>query len=162
MTAYVRKARIIDAKKIQALINCYASRDLMMPRSLNEIYENIRDFWVVTSPKNKDILGCAALHIVGWNDLAEIKSLAVSGKYQRKGLGSLLIEAVLKEARGLEVKKVFALSYKPGFFKKFGFRVIAKSKLPHKVWAECCNCPKFPDCGEIALIKEIDFIKNNT
>lgn len=155
MMTQVRKARIIDAKKIQALINCFASRDLMMPRSLNEIYENIRDFWVVTSQNNKDVLGCAALHIVGWNDLAEIKSLAVAKGRQRKGLGSLLIEAVLKEAYDLDVKKVFALSYKPDFFKKFGFRVVAKSKLPHKVWAECCNCPKFPDCGEIALMKEL-------
>jgi len=151
----VRKAQIKDAKYIHGLINSYAQRDIMMPRSLNEIYENIRDFWVAFNEKNKNIHGCAALHIVGWNDLAEIKSLAVEKKQQKKGIGSQLIEALLDEARGLQVKDVFALSYKPKFFKKFGFRVISKSKLPHKVWAECCNCPKFPDCGEIALIKRI-------
>jgi amino-acid N-acetyltransferase len=127
----------------------------MMPRSLNEIYENIRDFWVVLDGKGKNINGCVALHIVGWNNLAEIKSLAVEKNHQRKGLGSQLIEAVLDEAKSLRVKNVFALSYKPNFFKKFGFRVVSKSKLPHKVWAECCNCPKFPNCGEIALIKKI-------
>lgn len=151
----IRKARIKDTKKIHGLINGYAAHDLMMPRSLNEIYENLRDFWVIDDKKTKDIIGCAALHIVGWNNLAEIKSLAVAKKYQRKGIGSRLIEATLKEAQDLRVKNVFALSYKPKFFKKFGFRVIAKEKLPHKVWAECCNCPKFPNCKETALIKKI-------
>ena len=152
----IRHALIKDAKKIHALINCYASRDLMMPRSLNEIYENIRDFWVVLDSSGKYIFGCAALHVVGWNNLAEIKSLAVEKKQQRKGLGTQLVLELLKEAKTLRVKSVFALSYRPKFFKKLGFRIIAKSKLPHKVWAECCNCPKFPDCGEIALIKKID------
>ena len=150
----IRKARIKDAQKIHGLINGYAARDLMMPRSLNEIYENLRDFWVIDD-KTQNVIGCAALHIVGWDNLAEIKSLAVEKKHQKKGLGSCLIDAALKEARDYHVKNVFALSYKPKFFKKFGFRVIAKAKLPHKVWAECCNCPKFPNCGEIALIKKI-------
>ncbi len=151
----IRKAMIKDAKKIHCLINYYAVNNLMMPRSLNEIYENIRDFWVFTDENKKNILGCAALHIVGWDDLAEIKSLAVDNRHQRKGIGSKLIHALLEEAEELDVKNVFALSYKPKFFKKFGFSIVAKSKLPHKVWAECCNCPKFPNCGEIALIKKI-------
>lgn len=151
----IRKAQIKDAKYIHGLINHFASQDLMMPRSLNEIFENIRDFWVSTQGRNK-IIGCVALHIVGWDNLAEIKSLAVNKKYQQKGMGSQLIDACLKEALSLQVGRVFALSYKPKFFKKFGFQVVSKSKLPHKVWAECCNCPKFPNCGEIALIKKID------
>ena len=150
----IRKAKIIDARKIYDLIKGYASKDLMMPRSLNEIYENIRDFWVATVP-HKGVVGCAALHIVGWDNLAEIKSLAVESKFQNRGIGSLLIQACLEEASQLEVERVFALSYRPKFFKKFSFKVISKAKLPHKVWAECCNCPKFPDCGEIALIKTI-------
>lgn len=151
----IRKAQIKDAKFIHSLINCYAQRDLMMPRSLNEIYENIRDFWVILDEKGKNINGCVALHIVGWNNLAEIKSLAVEKNHQRKGIGSQLIEAALSEAKSLRLKNVFALSYKPKFFRKLGFSIISKSKLPHKVWAECCNCPKFPNCGEIALIKKI-------
>jgi amino-acid N-acetyltransferase len=151
----IRKAHIKDAKKIQSLINGYAARDLMMPRSLNEIYDNLRDFWVIDNERTENVIGCAALHIIGWDNLAEIKSLAVEKKHQGKGLGCRLIEAILKEARDLHIKNVFALSYKPKFFKKFGFRVIAKAKLPHKVWAECCNCPKFPNCGEIALIRKI-------
>ncbi len=150
----IRKAKIKDAKTIQRLINVFARQDLMMPRSLNEIFENIRDFWVALD-KNNNVIGCAALHIVGWNDLAEIKSLAVHKNFQKKGFGALLVQSLLEEAADLEVEKVFALSYQPKFFKKIGFKITPKSKLPHKVWAECCNCPKFPDCGEIALIKNI-------
>ncbi len=150
----IRKAQIKDAKKIHGLVNHFASQDLMMPRSLNEIFENIRDFWVALDARGR-IVGCVALHIVGWDNLAELKSLAVEKKHQRKGLGSQLIDACLKEASSLNVDHVFALSYKPKFFKKFGFKVVSKSKLPHKIWAECCNCPKFPNCDEIALIKKI-------
>ncbi len=150
----IRKARIKDAKAIQKLINAFASQDLMLPRSLNEIFENIRDFWVVLDPTGR-VVGCAALHIVGWDNLAEVKSLAVDKKFQKRGLGALLMRSLLEEAAGLEIEKVFALSYQPKFFKKFGFKTVSKSKLPHKIWAECCHCPKFPDCGEIALVKTI-------
>lgn len=150
----IRKAQIRDAEKIHALVNKFAERDLMMPRSLNEIFENIRDFWVALGDKN-DLIGCVALHIVGWDNLAEIKSLAVEQRHHRQGIGGELMRACLEEAKTLELGRVFALSYRPQFFKKFGFRVISKSKLPHKVWAECCRCPKFPDCGEIALIKNL-------
>lgn len=151
----IRKARIKDAKDIHPLINFFAAKNLMMPRSLNEIFEHIRDFWVFQDGRKK-LLGCVALHVVGWDNLAEIKSLAVEKKHQHKGIGSQLIEACLREAADLHVGHVFALSYKPKFFKKFGFKTIAKSRLPHKVWAECCNCPKFPNCREMALIKRIN------
>ena len=150
----IRKARIQDAKEIHALINGFAKRDLMMPRALNEIYETVRDFWVGYGKKG-NVIGCAALHIVGWNDLAEIKSLAVTRRRQGRGFGSLLVQACLEEAADLNVGSVFALTYNPKFFRRLGFRIIPKSRLPHKVWAECCNCPKFPDCGEIAVLKKI-------
>ncbi len=150
----IRKARIKDAQAIHKLINGFAKRDLMMPRSLNEIFENIRDLWVAVSPR-ENVIGCVALHIVGWDNLAEIKSLAVDRAWQRKGVGTLLVQVCLEEAADLKVAQVFALSYRPRFFKNLGFKVIAKSNLPHKVWAECCNCPKFPNCGEVALIKKI-------
>jgi len=150
----IRKARIQDAKTIHKLINGFAKKDLMMPRSLNEIYETVRDFWVGCDKKG-GVIGCAALHIVGWNDLAELKSLAVARRQQKKGLGSLLVQTCLEEAADLEVGSVFALTYRPKFFRRFGFGIIPKSRLPHKVWAECCNCPKFPDCGEIAVMKKI-------
>jgi len=146
----VRKAKIEDIKEIQKLINFFAQQDLMLPRSLNELYENLRDFWVCE--ENRKIIGCAALHI-SWDDLAEIKSLAVLKHKQRKGIGKELISACLNEASELGAKRIFVLTYKPDYFKKFGFKRVKTSDLPHKIWAECINCCKFPDCQEIALLK---------
>jgi len=148
----IRKANIKDIKKIQELIAGFAKDDVMLPRSLNEIYENIRNFWVYEF-KGK-LAGCAALHI-SWDDLAEIKSLAVEKKFQGKGLGKELVSACLSETKVLGVKKVFVLTYKPGFFKKLGFKRIKHEALPHKIWAECINCCKFPNCKEIALVKKL-------
>ncbi len=146
----IRKAVIKDIKQIQALIGSFAKQDIMLPRSLNELYENIRDFWV--SIDNGKISACAALHI-SWDDLAEIKSLAVAKNKQGKGLGRDLVLACLAEAQVLGAKKVFALTYRPEFFKKLGFKKIKHEDLPHKIWAECINCCKFPNCQEIALLK---------
>lgn len=146
----IRKAKIKDIKKIQELIGFFAGQDAMLPRSLNELYENIRDFWVYEN-KGK-LLGCAALHI-SWDDLAEVKSLAVAKNKQGKGIGRDLVLACLAEAQVMGAKKVFALTYKPEFFKKIGFKKIKHEALPHKIWAECINCPKFPNCQEIALLK---------
>lgn len=148
----VRKARIKDIKEIQKIINFFAQKDLMLARSLNELYENLRDFWVAEA-KHK-ILGCCALHI-SWDDLVEIKSLAVRPEYHRKGLGYKLVSMCLKEAKLLQAKKVFVLTYKPEYFRQYGFRRIEHAKLPHKIWAECINCSKFPDCQETAMLKII-------
>jgi amino-acid N-acetyltransferase len=148
----VRKAVINDIKPIQALINRFAKQDIMLPRSLNELFEHLRDFWVYEEGKN--VMGCCALH-VSWGDLAEIKSLAVQKNRQGRGIGRQLVEACLQEAQQLGAKKVFVLTYKPGFFKKFGFKRVKHTDLPHKIWAECINCCKFPDCEEIALIKTL-------
>lgn len=146
----IRKAKIKDIKKIQELINSFASLNIMLSRSLNELYENLRDFWVAEE-KGK-IVGCSALHI-SWDNLAEIKSVAVAKKYQSQGIGRELVEACLEEAVDLGAKKIFVLTYKPGYFKKFGFKRVKHESLPHKIWAECINCCKFPDCNEIALLK---------
>lgn len=148
----IRKAKIGDIKRIQELINYFAGQDLMLPRSLNILYENLRDFFIYED-KNK-IVGCSALHI-SWDDLAEIKSLAVARNYQNKGIGRKLAEACILEAKEIGAGRVFVLTYAPDFFKKLGFRQTAHNKLPHKIWAECINCPKFPDCRETALIKKI-------
>ena len=146
----IRKAKIQDIRQIQVLINSFAKKDLMLPRSLNELYENIRDFWVYEL--NKKIAGCCALHI-SWEDLVEIKSLAVLKPSQSKGIGTELILACLDEAKELGAKRIFVLTYKPRYFKQFGFKRIKNSCLPHKIWAECINCCKFPNCQEIALLK---------
>jgi len=148
----IRKARIKDIKQIQDLINYYAKQDLMLPRSLNELYENLRDFWIYE--EDNKIIACCALH-VSWEDLAEIKSLAVRKNRQKIGIGSQLINICLKEAKELGVKRIFALTFKPEFFKQFGFKRIKNTSLPHKIWAECINCPKFPNCKEVGMLKKL-------
>ncbi len=148
----IRKATVDDVKKIQKLINVYAKREKMLPRSLNELYENIRDFYVYTEGKN--VYGCCALH-VDWEDLSEIKSLAVAVSKGNKGIGAKLLNQCLKDAKMLKVKKVFALTYVPEFFKRFGFKLIDRKELPHKIWSECIKCCYFPNCEEIAVMREI-------
>lgn len=148
----IRRATINDIKQIQKLIKFYADRDEMLPRSLNELYENIRDFFIYA--ENKKVIGCCALHVC-WQDLGEIKSLAVVKTRQGKGVGAQLLNACLKEAKRLGLKKIFALTYRPEYFKQFGFKDIEKATLPHKIWIDCINCVKFPDCNENALMKEI-------
>ncbi len=151
----VRKARLKDAGAIHSLINTYASDGILLPRSLNSIYEHIRDFWVYEEEGN--ILGCCALQIV-WEDLAEIRSFAVRKDRKGEGIGRALIEACLKEARELGIEKVFSLTYVKDYFEKLGFRMIDKDRLPHKVWSDCINCPKFPKCDETAVILELSVL----
>jgi amino-acid N-acetyltransferase len=148
----LRKAKIDDIASIHALVNHYAEQDVMLPRSLNEIYENIRDYWVFIDKGR--VCGCAALH-VSWENLAEIKSLAVEERLHRRGIGAALVGQCLDEALSLGVKTAFALTYVPEFFQALGFRKVPKEKLPHKIWAECIKCHKFPHCSEIALIKKL-------
>jgi amino-acid N-acetyltransferase len=125
----------------------------MLARSLSEIYENIRDYFVVRG--GESIIACAALHII-WSDLAEIKSVAVAQDSQGEGIGAQLVGACLDEAKQLGIATVFCLTYQPGFFEKFGLSQIDKMELPRKVWTECYHCPKFPDCGEVALIRQLE------
>jgi amino-acid N-acetyltransferase len=148
----IRKANIKDVKAIYELINLFAKDDLMLPRSINDIYDNLRDFFVY---QEKDaILGCCALHI-SWEDLAEVRSLAVGHNQQRRGIGKQLVKACLDEAKELGIKKIFTLTYVPAYFEKLGFMRVNKSYLPRKVWGECISCVKFPDCSEVPMIKEI-------
>jgi amino-acid N-acetyltransferase len=139
-----------DIPKMHQLINVYAERGEMLPRALSEMYENIRDFSVARD-KTGEVIGCVALHI-NWNDLAEVKSLAVAQDTQRKGIGRALVKACLDESRELGLATVFCLTYKPDFFLRCDFKVVDKATLPRKVWVECYRCPKFPDCDEVALV----------
>lgn len=148
----LRAARVTDAGEIQRLITLYADRDEMLHRSLGEIYENIRDFFVVDDAG--EIVACGGLHVC-WSHLAEIKSLAVDESRQRSGYGRQIVEACVDEGRRLGLKTVFALTYKPEFFARLGFRIVDKATLPHKVWNECIRCPKFPGCGEVAVVYDL-------
>ncbi len=143
------KARISDVPQMHRLINSFADKDEMLPRPLSEIYENIRDYFVVR--QGERVIACIALH-VSWSDLAEIKSLVVTEDYQKQGIGTQIVEACFKETRELGISTVFCLTYRPTFFEKCGFSQVDKAELPRKVWGECYRCPKFPDCDEVALI----------
>ena len=145
----VEKAKIRDVTEMHELINYFAHKGEMLARPLSEIYENIRDYFVVR--QGERVIACAALHIM-WEDLAEIKSLAVAESSQKQGIGEQLVKACLKEAKELGMATVFCLTYKPAFFERASFSQIDKMELPHKVWTECYRCPKFPNCDEVALI----------
>ena len=131
------------------MINRFADKGEMLPRPLSELYENIRDFFVIR--QGDKVIACAALRI-SWSDLAEIKSLAVAKDSQEQGIGASLVEACLNEAKELGIPTVFCLTYQSAFFEKLGFCQIDKMELPRKIWTECYHCPKFPDCDEVALI----------
>ncbi len=148
----IRKAKISDIKAIHKIVNEFARKGEMLPRSLNELYENVRDFYL--AEEGEEITGVCALHVL-WEDLAEIRSLAVKKEYQKQGIGKKLVKKCLKETEQLGVKRVFVLTYIPDFFKKVGFKEIDKSKLPQKIWGDCIRCPKFPECDETALIYEV-------
>jgi amino-acid N-acetyltransferase len=170
------KAQINDAQAIHDLINLYAQRGDMLPRTIGEVYENLRDFFVVRAELEPvaalssdaieaprpgedgtgqgNFLGCAALHIV-WSDMAELKSLAVPEDVQSRGVGSLLVRAAVEEARSIGLQRVFALTYRPAFFERLGFVQADVMTLPRKVWNECYRCPKFPSCNEIALTLDL-------
>lgn len=148
----LRKATISDVEAMRQLINNYAKQELMLARSLSELYEHIRDFYVYED--NGEIVGCCALHVM-WEDFAEVLSLAVDPKYNKRGIGSDLLDACIEEGCKLGVKSVFTLTYAPVFFEKKGFTKVEKTSLPHKIWSGCIKCPKFPECDETALVKKL-------
>jgi amino-acid N-acetyltransferase len=148
----IRKATVNDIPKIREIINYHAKKEMMLPRSLSELYECTRSFYVYEI--DGEIVGCCALQ-VSWEELAEVMSLAVKPENSKQGIGSKLVLKCMEDAKDLEVKKVFTLTYATPFFEKMGFHIVDKQALPHKVWSACLKCSKFPDCDETALIKEI-------
>ena len=149
----LRKAQINDIKEIWKLLTHYAGRGDMLSRSLSELYESVRDFYIFE--EDGSLVGAAALHIV-WEDLAELRSVAVAEEAERKGVGTQLVNACIEEAKELGLKRLFCLTYKPDFFARFGFRLADKAELPHKVWGDCLKCVKFPECDEIAMIMDLE------
>lgn len=155
----IRSATVADVPAMARLINTYAERGQMLFRAHGELYEKLRDFVVCSAQAQAgigeaQILGVCALEIV-WADLAEVRSLAVDPAWHGKGIGRLLVEAMLAEANRLQIQKVFALTYEQAFFAKLGFHVVEMQTLPHKVWSDCIKCPKREGCDEIAMIRII-------
>ncbi len=152
---YIRKARMQDVQRIHGMLMHCSKQGLLLPRSYNELYVHLRDFFVLAPMESKDsIMGCCALTI-SWADLGEIRSLVVDEEQQGKGWGKRLVEACLSEALTLGIFKIFTLTYQTGFFEHQGFREVSKDVLPQKVWSDCLKCPKFPDCDETAMLIEL-------
>jgi len=139
-----------DVKNIHTLINSFAGDGLLLNRSISSLYDKLRDFRVYTDDDN-NLLGVCALQIT-WDNLAEVRSLAVKKEYQGKGIGAELVRNCLDEAKNYGIERIFTLTYQPGFFQKLGFKQIDKKELPHKIWSDCIHCHKFPDCDEDALM----------
>jgi len=152
MPVLIRKAKISDVETIHQFITHFAEKDLMLGRSRLSLYECVREFMV--AELDGLVVGVGSLHVI-WEDLAEIRALAVDENYQKRGIGRGLVEAFLAEAVDLEIPRAFALTYQAPFFVRCGFKIIPKEDLPQKVWKECINCPKFPKCDEIAVIRSL-------
>ena len=146
-----RKATFEDIEAIFKLVTDYAADGVMLARSRNTLYETLRDMIVAVTDEG-EIVGVGGLHII-WDRLAEVSTMAVSTKMTRQGIGAEIVRRLIREGEHLGVEKVFTLTYKPGFFQTLGFQTITKEELPHKVWKECIDCPKFPNCDEIAMVK---------
>jgi len=156
-----RKPRFDDIEEIYSLVMEYAKEGVMLARSRNTLYETIRDMIVAVDEEGK-VVGVGALHII-WAGLAEVRTMAVSPASVRQGIGAEIVRRLLDEGRALGVKRFFTLTYKPGFFQTLGFKTITKNELPHKVWKDCIECPKFPNCDEIAMeLDESDEVKAAT
>jgi amino-acid N-acetyltransferase len=154
MTVTIRKAGISDVRTIYGLLNENAQKGLLLSRSLSDLYDQIRDFFVVAHDDDPAAIGMCGLHIC-WEDIAEIRSLAVQEQHRGNNYGRMLVQACIDESVALGLKRLFVLTYVPAFFTRFGFEIVEKSVLPHKVWADCIRCVKFPDCDETALMRSL-------
>lgn len=149
----IRKAHIRDAYRIQALLKKYSAEGELIIRPMGDIFAQIRDFFILD--KKGRPAGMIALHVY-WEDLGEVRSLIIEKSLRSKGLGEKLLGYAVKEAKSIGINKIFALTKIPDFFLKYGFKKISRSKLPHKIWRDCFNCPKYPKhCDETAVIYRI-------
>jgi amino-acid N-acetyltransferase len=153
MSGLIRKARIGDVREVQKMLASQAQQGDLLPRSLSELYDNLRDIFVYVDDEQPEIIGTCSMHVC-WDDLAEIRSLVVREPYRRQGIGKRLVEACMSEAVTLGLHRIFVLTYQVEFFQRLGFREVDKATLPHKIWADCLKCVKFPECDETAMIIE--------
>jgi len=151
----LRKAKTSDVKLIHRIINLSAAKGEMLPRSLVDLYNSLRDFYVYMEEDNGPIVGVVAMHLF-WENLAEIRSLYVADEVRKKGIGKKLVEACISEAITLEIYRIFALTYQKEFFARMGFHEGQRTELPEKIWSDCFKCWKYPDfCDEFAMIIEL-------
>lgn len=150
----IRKAVLDDVTQIHTLLQFYGKKGELLARPLSKLYDHLRDFWVFEDPDTQKVVGCCALQFC-WENLAEIRSLAVAPEYMGKGIGMTLTERTIQEATFFKIKDLFTLTYRDDFFLKFGFSIIDKNELPIKVWSDCIGCVSYPNCDEIAMLKKL-------
>ena len=146
----VRKASMQDIPNLLDLINGYAARGIMLPRTEFELSENMRDFMVAYDGNR--LAGCGALHFYS-PQIGEIRSLAVAESHKTAGIGRLIVESLVYEAKMYGLDAAFAFTYVPGFFAKVGFNEVERGELPLKAWKDCLRCAKFHNCDEIAVLR---------
>ncbi len=151
---YLRKATVRDVKPIHAMLLQTAAEGLLLPRALNQLYNHVRDFYVLDSYDGAGLMGCCALSVT-WEDIAEIRSLVMNKALRGQGYGRRLTKACMDEGAALGISRVFTLTYQVEFFGKLGFVEVTKDQLPQKVWADCIHCPKFPECDEHAMLLDL-------
>ena len=151
----IQKARIAHIPIIQKILGDFAGQGKLLARPLSELYTNLRDLVVAIDEESGEVVGCCSLHII-WENLAEIRSLAVVDTHQGRGIGRRLVDACTVEAKELGIGRLFTLTYETAFFAHLGFRVVDKNVFPQKIWVDCLQCPKFPDCDEVALVMDLD------
>jgi amino-acid N-acetyltransferase len=149
----VRPANIADMRQVEPLINLFAQRSLMLPKSADQLSRLFREF-VVAIDSNGFVIGCGALRVYT-DALAEIASLAVAEHAHGRGIGRRIVDRLVEDARGLGIGSVFALTLQEEFFHRSGFRTVPKEMFPLKVWADCRTCPKLHACDEIAVAREV-------
>jgi len=148
----IRKAMPADVGQMYQIINQYAEKQIMLPKTHLQLYEFLRDYSVATETKTGgSVLGCGALHFY-WENLAEIRAVAVSSNIARKGVGTMIVEGLVAEARQYHVEQIFVFTYAPKFFSRFGFIQVEHGTMPLKVYNECFHCPKFNTCDELAMV----------
>ena len=155
----IRPARVSDVHSMSALINQYASSNVMLARGPQYLYQHIQDYMVVTAPAaesgEETVVACGALHVL-WADLAEIRSIAVHHSCQDRGLGRRLVAALVERCRSLNIPRVFVFTLVPSFFRHCGFKEFERENLPPIVWVECSKCPKFYRCDEIGMSRSLE------
>ena len=149
----LRRAKMGDVRPMHRLLSHFAEKRELLPRAISEVYENLQQFHV--AEENGVVVGTCALYVT-WDNLAEVKALCVEETYQRRGIGQRLLDACMEDAARLEIRRVFTLTLRSGFFEHSGFKHVGKESLPHKVWTECVRCVYFPErCVEYAMIKDL-------
>jgi amino-acid N-acetyltransferase len=149
----IRKAKLQEVPEIWRMLHDFSDQDVL-PRAMADLYSQVREYFVYRQDHGP-IIGVASLHIF-WQDLGEIRSVAVLPDHQNAGIGSSLVKQCLEEAQYLGLKKVFALTTRPDFFKRLGFQKVPNDELPKIIWSECKDCFKYPDkCNEIPMLLEL-------